>query len=174
MVRQSPRAKRSDRLSQLFGYRFRHVMFGLHWPSLHVVGPTTPDLERISEQVSEVISCSPEHERWRGDRPPRRHVGLVVRAVDAQPGPVVLEHAVDRLRVVDRVSIVLIVLLPHRLRVICCTKRRGREGSPAPASRTRRRRTNPTTLVRMQRPRGRALPRIGTASRTPRCVTDAG
>ena len=80
------------------------------------------------------------------DPPARRAVGLLVLAVDPDARAVVLDHGVDRRRIVDRAQPVRMVLRAHRARGRRGTTRRDRARStPRRASRSGRRTTSATS-----------------------------
>src|SRR5829696_4619743 len=99
----------NERLWRFLGY----VVAGLDRAAAQVVRPRAPDLERVAVQLLHVVARRPEHEHRALNMSARTTVRVVVRAVDPEPGPVVLHHRVDDLGVADRAQVVRVVLLAH-------------------------------------------------------------
>lgn len=83
----------------------------------HVVRPVAPDGQRVAEELLQVVALRPQHEERDGEPAPGGAVGLLVLAVDREPGPVVLEHGAHHLRTVHGLATLGEVLSPHLLRV---------------------------------------------------------
>ena len=77
-----------------------------------VIGPVPPDRERIAVEVFQVVPGRPQEQRRAADAAASGAVGLVVLAVEAQPGPAILHHGVHGVRVVDRAAVILVGLEP--------------------------------------------------------------
>src|SRR6185312_5348246 len=92
-----------------------HMVTAVDGLASHVVGPVTPDGERVAVEVSHVVPSGPQEQQRAADPAARGAVRLVVLAVDAQPGAVVLHHRVHGVRVADRPQVVLVGLGAHVL-----------------------------------------------------------
>src|SRR4051794_32701339 len=100
-------------LRRLFG----HVVARVDADTAHVVGPVAPDRHGVAVELLHVVVDGAREQQRAGDPAAGGTVGLLVRAVDPDAGPVVLDHRVHRGGVVDRLQPVRVVLGPHPLRV---------------------------------------------------------
>src|SRR3954451_8290178 len=100
---------------ELTGGFLGHMVTAVDPPAAAQIGrPGRPDLPRVPVQLLQVVLGRPQHQRRTGDPASRLPVGLVRSPVDAESGPVVLEHGVHGVGVMDRRPVVGVVLFPHR------------------------------------------------------------
>ena len=150
------------------------------WP-LSIVAPRTssahvaPDRDRVAPQLLEVVVDRPGDQRRASHPAAGRAVGVVVRAVDAEAGAVVLAHRVDRLRVVDRAAVVGERLLPHDLRPGAVPGVRvGADHALGGLRRSARGRTSATTRAANRASARASASPIGIESSTASAVTASG
>jgi len=79
-----------------------------------VVGPVTPDCERIAVDVLEVVAARPEQQSGASYAAACGLIGVVCGSVDTETGAIVLTHGMHRFGTANRPAIVLVVLLTHR------------------------------------------------------------
>ena len=69
-----------------------HVVPAVEPAPPQVVGPGSPHRQHVAVQLRRSSPVGPQHQRRAGDAAARLPVRRIVRAVDREPGPVVLEH----------------------------------------------------------------------------------
>lgn len=80
---------------------FGHVVAALDRIPSEVGGPGSPDVQYVSVEGFHVVPGGPQDQGQALHRTGGRPVGVISCPVDAKAGPVVLDHGLHNLRIVD-------------------------------------------------------------------------
>src|ERR1700689_1381252 len=105
--------KLGQRNGKCFGCFLGHMVGRVDAVAAHVIGPVSPDCERVAVEVLKIVSPGPEHQQRRPYAVSCRPVGLLVLPVDGEASPVVLEHRPDHVRISRGLPPLVVVLAPH-------------------------------------------------------------
>jgi hypothetical protein len=94
-----------------------HVVPRIHAVAAEVVGPVSPDHERVVIEFLEIISLGPQHQQRRPQTITGSSVGLLMLSINSKAGAIVLDHRSHHVGVSRGVPPLVVILLSHRFRV---------------------------------------------------------
>jgi len=80
------------------------------------LSPWSPDVQYIPVEVFEIVLRRPKHEQWTPDTPPGLSICFAMFTIYPQSGSIVLAHGMDRRRIMDRTTVIIVRFFAHQVR----------------------------------------------------------